>query len=168
MEKLGIEPIQLLLQTFNFVVMAVLLTKFLYKPILKSLSDRRKKIAEGLLFAEKIKKEEEKTENKRQEVLAKAREESRKIIEEGKQAGKKDEAEIIKKAHQEASQIVEKGKRDVEVERSTIEKGLQKQTIEIAALMVEKVLQDSLDQKLQKAILDKKLKDITKITYRRK
>ena len=89
MEKLGIEQIQLLLQTFNFVVMAVLLTKFLYKPILKSLSDRRKKIAEGLLFAEKIKKEEEKTENKRQEVLAKAREESRKIIEEGKQAGKK-------------------------------------------------------------------------------
>ncbi|MBI4990547.1 hypothetical protein HZB96_00460 [Candidatus Gottesmanbacteria bacterium] len=36
MEKLGVEPVQLLTQVFNFLVMVFLLTKVLYKPILRS------------------------------------------------------------------------------------------------------------------------------------
>lgn len=168
MDKLGIEPIQLLLQAFNFIVMAVLLTKFLYKPILKALNDRKKKIAEGLSYAQKAKEDEENTEKKRQEVIAAAKEEARKIIEEGKLEGKKLEAEIEEKAHKSAQDILEKGKRDLELARLNAEKEMQKKTVEIASLMVEKLLSESLDPKLQKAILDKKLSQITKISYSKK
>ena len=48
MENIGIEPYQLLTQVINFALMIFILTKLLYKPILKGLEERKKKIEEGL------------------------------------------------------------------------------------------------------------------------
>lgn len=162
MEQLGIEPVQLATQIFNFVIMAVLLTYFLYKPILRVLKARREKIAEGLAYSEKMKEEAQKTETKRQAILTSAREEAGKIIEEAKKSGKTVEAEIIEKAHQEAKLIVEKGRSDVEMERVEMEKKLREQTVEIATAMAAKVLESTLSVKNQRAIIAKKIKTITR------
>ncbi|MBI4067181.1 F0F1 ATP synthase subunit B [Candidatus Gottesmanbacteria bacterium] len=153
MDKLGIEPMQLLLQAFNFVVLVVLLSKFLYKPILKVLEERKKKIAEGLAFTERAKLEEEKAEKKRQDIIDKAKEEAKKIVDEGKVAGKKIEAEITQKAHKQSLEILEKGKRDIELERQDMEKRLKNKTVEIAEAMVTHLLRDVLTEKNQIKII---------------
>lgn len=163
MEQLGIEPIQLLTQIFNFTVMVVVLTKFLYKPILKKLDERRKKIEEGLAMAEKIKVEAENQEKKKQEILDEAKEEARKIIEDGKKTGKKVEAEIIEKAHTEANTILEKGKEELERERLEMEKELRLQTVEIAQTWVETVLKEVLRGKNQQITINKKIKDLERL-----
>ena len=54
MEKLGIELTQILTQIFNFTLMVFLLTKLLYKPVIKKLEERKAKIAEGLAYTEKM------------------------------------------------------------------------------------------------------------------
>ncbi|MCL4338932.1 hypothetical protein M1271_04545, partial [Patescibacteria group bacterium] len=64
MEKLGVEPFQLLTQLFNFFLMVFILTKFLYKPITKKLEERKKKIEEGLEYADRMKSEMEKSDKK--------------------------------------------------------------------------------------------------------
>lgn len=160
MEQLGIEPIQLLTQIFNFTVMVVLLTKFLYKPILKALEERRKKIAEGLEYTQKMQEEKDKNEKKREEIINKAKEDARKIIEEGKTAGKKLEAEIILKAQKEAVSLLEKGRNELEMERLEMEKELKDQTIQIASNWVEVVLSKVLDSKKQQAVINKKLQEL--------
>lgn len=162
MDKLGIEPMQLLLQAFNFVVLVVLLSKFLYKPILKVLEERKKKIAEGLAFTERAKLEEEKAEKKRQDIIDKAKEEAKKIVDEGKVAGKKIEAEITQKAHKQSLEILEKGKRDIELERQDMEKRLKNKTVEIAEAMVTHLLRDVLTEKNQIKIIEKKLIEVSK------
>lgn len=162
MDKLGIEPIQLLTQVFNFVVMVVLLTKFLYKPILKALEERKKKIQAGLEYAEKMEEELEKTDKKRQAVIDAAKDEGRKIIEESKKTGKLLEAEIIEKAHKEAAGILDKGRKELELERAEMEKQLQLNTVEIAQTWVKTVLGNVLSVKNQQAIIDKKLKELAK------
>lgn len=163
MEQLGIEPIQLATQVFNFVVMVVILTKFLYKPILKKLEERRKKIEEGLALTEKMKVELEKNEKKRQEIIDVAKEEARKIIEDGKKTGKKVEAEIIEKAHTEASTILEKGKEELEREKLEMEKQLRQQTVEIAQTWVEAMLKEVLRGKNQQTIINKKIRELAKL-----
>jgi len=163
MEQLGIEPIQLLTQIFNFTVMVVILTKFLYRPILEKLAERRKKIEEGLALTEKMKVESELQEKKRQQIIDEAKEEARRIIEEGKKTGKKVEAEIIAKAHSEASAILEKGKEELASERLEIERGLKLQTIEIAEKWVETVLKEVLRGKNQQAIINKKIRDLARL-----
>lgn len=162
MEQLGIEPIQLLTQIVNFVVMVVVLTKFLYRPILRTLEDRKKKIEEGLRYAEEMKEAVEKNEKKRKEIVAEAKDEAREILEEAKANGKRLEEEIIQKAHREAEGILAKGKNEIAMEHVELEKQLEKQTVNVAAAMVESLLGSVLTKKMHQALIDKKLAALSK------
>ncbi len=163
MDKIGVEPVALLTQILNFLLMVFILTKILYKPILKMLDERKKKIEEGLKYTEKMQLEMDKLEKKKEEVLDKAHEEAKKIIEEGKKAGKSVEADIIKSAHEEAKHIIESGKKDVDSEKAKMLKTLHRETIDISVSMVEKILKDVLSPEDQKSIIDKKLKQIARL-----
>lgn len=162
MEKLGIEPLQLATQVFNFVIMVAVLTYFLYKPILRMLKQRREKIAQGLEYAEKMKAEVAKTEAKRLAIINAAKEEGRDIVEESKKAGKLVEADIIEKAHEEARAIVEKGKADIEMERTNMQKKLKDETVGVAEVIAIKALESMLSAKVQRTIIDKKIRALAK------
>ena len=54
-ETFGVSWWYFLSQCFSFTIVALLLQKFAYKPILNVLEERRNKIAEGLANAEQIK-----------------------------------------------------------------------------------------------------------------
>lgn len=162
MDKLGIQPTQLLMQAINFVILMVVLGKFLYKPILKSLDARRKKIEEGLTYAEKARIEAEKAEKKKAELLARAKDEGRRIVEESKKAGKQLEEEIVAKAHDEAEAMLEKAKQDIEQARMDMQKGVQKDAVELATNMLGRVMPQVLSTGAQKAIVDKKLQLLAK------
>jgi F-type H+-transporting ATPase subunit b len=56
-ETFGFNVWIFLSQIISFTIVALLLRKFAYKPILTVLEERRQKIAEGLLNAEKIKQQ---------------------------------------------------------------------------------------------------------------
>lgn len=162
MDKLGIQPIALLTQTINFVIIMVILTKFLYKPVTKALAERKKKIEEGLEASEKAKLELEKTEKKKIEILGKARVEAQAIVEAGRGQGKRVEKEIIEKAQEEAKALVEKGKKDVEAQYLEMEKRLKAETVVLGKNIAQKILEDTLTGTSQKAIIDKKIQTIIK------
>lgn len=164
MENIGISPSAFLIQLINFSIMVFVLGKLLYKPIIRVLSERKKKIEDGLEYETKMKSELLATERKRAEILDKAADEAKKIIEEGKKLGKKTEAEILVKAADEAAVLVAKGKKEIESERAEMEKSLRSKTTEIASAMVEKLLSQVLSQSDQRALIDKKLRDIDKLT----
>src|SRR3989338_2822162 len=163
MEKLCIELPQLLTQVVNFTIMVFVLKKFLYKPILKTLEERKRKIEEGLKFTEKVKEEIEKTEKNRQEIMDKAKTEARQIIEETKNSAKRLESEIITKAHKEAEEILIKGRKELEQEKIEMEKAVSKHTVDIAAHMVEKLLNKMLSKEDHEALIEKKLREIARI-----
>ena len=102
MENIGIQPIYLIAQIINFGILVFILTKLLYKPILKMLDERKHRIEEQMILASKMKEEFENDEKKRQQILISAKEEAKKIIDVAKKTGKKEEAEIIQKAKNEA------------------------------------------------------------------
>ena len=164
MEKLGIQPIQLLAQVFNFLILMILLKKYLYKPILKMLEDRKKQIEAGLRTRKAAKQKLEAAEKKKADIINKAKLEAGQILEEAKKIGKKLEKDIIEKAEKQAVEVIKKGKKELELERVQMEKQLQKQTVDIAMAMVEKVLQQSLTDQDQQTIINKKLKDFAKLT----
>lgn len=164
MDKLGIQPTQLLAQVLNFLILIFILSKLLYKPILKVLSDRKKKIEEGFRYTDEMKSEMEKQVKKREEIIAKAKIEAKKIIEESKKTGKALEAEIVNKAHETAGAIIEKAKKDLDVERLVMQKQLKAQTVEVASTWVEAVLGQVIDTKTQESIINKKLKDLANLS----
>jgi F-type H+-transporting ATPase subunit b len=73
-------------QVVSFCIVAFLLRRFAYKPILAVLEERRRKIEEGQLNAEKIKKELAEAEKRYQEILAKANADAQKMIDEARES----------------------------------------------------------------------------------
>ncbi len=162
MEQLGIEPVQLATQLFNFLLMVALLTRFLYKPILKNLKARRDAIAEGLAYTEKAKAEAEKTEAKRQRILLEAKEDATVIVEESKKSAKLQETEIVAKARDEARAIVQKAKSEIEMERADMEKKVREQMIDVATAIALKALASTLTGSAHHAVIAKKIQMIAK------
>src|ERR1043166_5690940 len=85
-EAFGWTPQMFLSQGISFAIVAFLLRRFAYKPILKVLEERRQQIAEGLLNAEKIKKQLAEAEQRQAEILAKANAVAQKMIDEARES----------------------------------------------------------------------------------
>ena len=110
MAKLGVDWPLFIAQTISFLVVAGLLYKFAYKPILTVLEERRKRIADGLANAEKIKHELARTEAARQEVLNQAHLQANKLIEEARAAAARVQEQETQKAIAAAEQIIAKAR----------------------------------------------------------
>lgn len=160
MEKLGVQLIPLVTQILNFMVLVFVLNKYLYKPILNMLSNRKNKIEEGLRFSEKAKEEVEKIEKQRIKILAEAKEEGKKITEEAKKIGKKVQADMLEKAQKEVAAMKEQAKKDIKEMEKEIEKRFESQTVQIAKAMVEKLLKDAISEKQQEVYFEKKIKEL--------
>src|SRR6266851_9813505 len=73
-------------QVVSFCIVAFLLRRFAYKPILGVLEERRRRIEEGLLNADKIKKELAEAEKRYAEILGKANADAQKMIDEARES----------------------------------------------------------------------------------
>src|SRR5437868_13959378 len=73
-------------QVVSFCIVAFLLRQFAYKPILAVLEDRRRKIAEGQLNAEKIRKELAEAEKRYQEIVGKAKADAQRLTDEARES----------------------------------------------------------------------------------
>lgn len=85
-------------QVISFSIVAFLLRRFAYKPILQVLEERRQTIAQGLLNAEKIKQQLAEAEQHHAEILAKANAQAQKMIDEARESS----AHIAERKQQEA------------------------------------------------------------------
>jgi len=83
-ESFGFDLRIFLSQVISFVIVALLLKRFAYKPIQKVLEERRQRIADGLLNADKIKQQLAEAEQRYQEILAKANGAAEKMIEDAR------------------------------------------------------------------------------------
>jgi F-type H+-transporting ATPase subunit b len=108
--RFGVDWPHFLSQVASFIIVAVLLQRFAYKPILQVLEQRRQRIAEGLANAEQIKKELAKTEAARQEVLNQANVQANKLIEEARAAAARVQEQETQKAIAAAEQIMAKAR----------------------------------------------------------
>src|SRR3954470_3088437 len=81
-EQFGFNTSLFISQVISFLIVAFLLKKFAYNPIVTVLEQRRKQIADSLTNVEKIKKELAETEAARQQILAQANTQANKLIEE--------------------------------------------------------------------------------------
>ncbi len=169
MEKLGIEPARLIMQVINFTVLVVLLAKFLYRPILKLIEERKEKIKEGLELAEKMKEEKEKLVKLREKEVDKGKEEAIKIIQEAKKEAKILAEKMIADAQIAAQVEVEKRRKEIEGERLKLEGDLRREAVEMAAVMAEKVVEDLLhDENNQRKLIEKQIHAIAKLKHETK
>src|ERR1700704_2478577 len=115
-ETFGFDWKIFLSQVISFILVALVLRRFAYKPILAVLEERRQRIAEGLLNAEKIKQELAEAEKRYAEILAKANVQAQKMINEARESS----AHLAERKQQEAiaaaEQIITKARETAALE----------------------------------------------------
>ena len=89
-ETFGLNWPHFIAQVVSFCIVAFLLHRFAYKPILQVLEERRLRIAEGLANADKIKAELARAEEQRKQILTEAGGQATKIIEEARAVAEKE------------------------------------------------------------------------------
>lgn len=131
-------------QIISFCIVAFLLQKFAYKPVLAVLEARRQKIAEGLANAEKIKQQLAESEQRYAEILAKANAEAQKMIDDARTAAKTVGERETQRAISEAEQIISKAREATRAEReqefATLKKEIARLVVDTTSKVTGKVL----------------------------
>ncbi len=115
-QAFGFEWPLFLSQCISFAIVAFLLQKFAYKPIVTILEERRQRIAEGLANAEKIKRELAEAEKRYQEILDKANTEAQRMIDEARASASAVAERRTQQAISEAEGIIAKAREATELE----------------------------------------------------
>jgi F-type H+-transporting ATPase subunit b len=105
-------------QCVSFLIVAGLLYKFAYKPILAVLEERRRHIAESLENAEKIKAELANAQAKTQAIIGQAGQRATEMIEEARAAAAKVQVQETQKAIAAAQAIADKARQATQAEHA--------------------------------------------------
>ncbi|MEY4385430.1 MAG: hypothetical protein RLY20_713 [Verrucomicrobiota bacterium] len=133
-ETFGFQTQLFVSQVISFCVIAFLLHRFAYKPILNVLEERKQRIAESLANAEKIKSDLASAQAKAQEIVTQAGAQANKIIEEARAAGSREVEKASQQAIATANQIIAKAKEANEAELARMKSELRR---EVARLVVQ-------------------------------
>jgi len=138
-------------------ILFVLLGKFLYKPVLKMLDERSKKIKESMEWAEATKKEYEQAKAEVQRQIEKGRQEGQTIVAQAVQAGERLKGESREEAAKQAQTIIDRTKTELATERDQLVGSLRKEFVDISIAAAEKVIKETLDKEKHKKLIEETL-----------
>lgn len=158
MEKLGVNLSLLITQTLNFFILMGVLTFLLYKPILKNLEERKKKIEEGLRFTDQAKQEKEKVEEVKKRILKEAREEGQRIVKQAVSDAKAKNEELLEQGKKGLDEQRKKMIADLETEQKKMLEEVRTKTVDYAVAISEKILGEKMSSEAQKKLVAESLK----------
>lgn len=147
----------------NFAVLVLVLRKFLYKPVMKTLDERRAGIDQALEAAEDARKEVAGTEERLRAEIAASRAEAEAILDAARKRGEETREEIVAAARAEAEQVIVTAKAEIEAEKNRAIAELKGQIADIALLATEKLLNDGITAEQQSRLMDKYIKEVGRL-----
>src|ERR1700674_2003331 len=140
-------------QVISFTIVALLLRRFAYTPILKVLEERRQQIAEGLLNAEKIKKQLAEGEQRHAETPATENTVAQKMIDEARESSAHIAERKLQEAVVAAEQIMAKAREASAIEHertmTDLKRELGRLVVDTTAKVTGKVLTSEDQRRLQ-------------------
>jgi F-type H+-transporting ATPase subunit b len=161
MEGLGINLPTLLAQVINFVILFALLYLVAYKPVLRMLNERSRKIKESMEQTEQIKAQATRAEEEVSKQLAAGRKQGQEIISQATKTGEELRQKAQQGARQDAEVLIARARKEIQHERDEAIDELRKEFADLTIMAAEKVIERSLDKKAHRELIDKVLEEST-------
>lgn len=158
----GIQPIYLLAQSINFIILLLILRKFLYRPVLKVLEARKKTVSDSLINAEQISNKLLATDQESARKLSEATKHARLILEKASNSADQIIAGGRKKAHADVKLIIEQGKESILVEREMMKKEMTNELESLVILGVERIAGKVLEHPDHSKIVNQTIEELKK------
>lgn len=164
MEKIladfGVQPVYLAAQAVNFIILLLILKKFLYGPILKVLEERKSTVSDTLIKAEQIEAKLHTTEQDSEKKLQEVSKQARIMLDKASMTANQIIAEAHEKAQADAEIIIELGKETIVVEREKMKTEMREELADLVLLGIEKIAGKVLDQRDHMKIVDQTIEGL--------
>ena len=115
--KLGVNPPVLLAQVVNFVILLGLLYLFAYKPVMRMLDERSRRVQESMEQTEHIKEQAARAEEEAKKRIEAAGKEGQELIARATRTGEEIRQKAQQDAKQEAESLITRARVDIKRER---------------------------------------------------
>ncbi len=161
MEGLGINLPTLIAQIVNFIILFGLLYLVAYKPIMRMLDERSRKIKESMEQTEFIKEKAAQAEAEFEKRIEAAAKEGQEVVARAAKTGEELRQKAQQQATQEGEALINRARTEIQRERDEAIDELRKEFADLTILAAEKVIDRSLDKKAHRQIIDKVLEEST-------
>lgn len=157
--SLGINIPLLVAQLINVAILFGLLYLVAYKPIMRMLDGRSRKIKESMEQTEYIRQKAEQAEGEAKKRIDVAAKEGQEAIARAVRTGEGVKREAQQKAKEEAEALIVRARTEIQRERDEAIGELRKEFADVTIMAAEKVIDRTLDKKAHREIIDKVLKE---------
>ena len=161
MEGLGINLPTLLAQIINFSILLGLLYLVAYKPIMRMLDERSRKVRESMEQTELIKQQAEHAEEEVKKQMEAAGKEEMEIIARAMHTGEEMRQKAQQDAKKDAESLITRARAEIQRERDGAIDELRKEFADLTIMAAEKVIEQSLDKQTHRRLIDKVLEEST-------
>lgn len=160
LNQFGVQPILLLAQIVNFLIVLYLLRRFALKPLLGVIKDRQATIADSIKNAEKARLALESATEKEKEILQKAQQQAKETL----SGARLQAADIAKTAEEktrdQVERMVEDAHKKIDKQTEDAEKQLASKVTTLAADMLKTSLKGMISDKDQEEVVKKATKSL--------
>ena len=158
--SLGLDVKLFAFQLLNFAIVIAIVWFMILKPLTKKMEERKKIIDDSLDKAKQIDTNMQMAEVKFQERIDDAKAEASKIIERTQEESEKLSTALKVKAKKEIELLVDQARRNIQIEKEEMMHGIKQETVNIVVAAVEKILNEKLNDKKDKDLIEDTLKGL--------
>ncbi len=158
----GIQPVLLLAQIVNFLIIFFLLKRFFYAPIVKMLNSRKKTIEESLRNAQEIEAKLVKTQEESTRILEQAQNKAEQLIADAQSQADTITAQTAQEARKTIEEALKQAQDQINAQKLQMQKGLEAETMTLVTEVVKKVLGRNMNAKERASLTEKSITQMTK------
>lgn len=144
----------------TFTIVAVLLYKVAWKPILAALDMRERGIRRSLEEAEKARQEALASEERNRNLLQAAEQEARRIVAEARASAESSARQIREESERRARELAEEARRDIAAAADQARETLRRETAGLAIHLASRVVAANMDTEKNRALVDNALQEM--------
>lgn len=152
-------------QLISTLVLCLILTWLLYKPVLKALNKRKERIETQISDAESKFSQADALKFEYELKLADIEKEKASILNDARTRAKENEAQIISQAKEEAEAIKNRALVDIQREQEKAKELVRTQIIEVSSILASKFISKNIDLSEQDKLIDDAIKDLGDVKW---
>lgn len=157
MEGLGINLPVLITQVVTFIILLVILRLVAYKPLMRMLDERSKRVKDSMEQTETIKEQAAHAEEEAKKRIEAAAKEGQEVVARAVRTGEEIRQKAQQEAKPEAEAIITKARVEIQRERDEAIADMRKELADLTILAAEKVIERELDKEAHRKLIDKVL-----------
>lgn len=150
-----------------FGILLVLLWRFAFPAIVKSVEERERKIEKQLQDAERANAEAQRLLEEHKKQIAAARNEAQEILSKAKTVSQKERETLLAKAREEYDALLNRARKDIDAEKEKAILALRREAVELSIAAASRVIEANLDTEANRKLVSDFLEGLGKVEKQR-